>query len=147
MSTIPTVKAAILTRLEADRSLAGVQISWGNPHPKKGRLELVIIGNATHEQEPAGIGTISYEESYALDLIISVVGPIQESQQTLETRAFEIVGLVESSINSWRSEASPFGGISGWIVPSAKSTSEVITPEGDVREAAVIIKLAVTARI
>lgn len=146
-STIPSFKAALLARLQANAGLAAAQISWGNPYPARMADELIIIGNATAGQNPVGLGSNAKEEQYELEILVSIAGSARTSQQTLEERAFTLAGVIETSIINWRTEASPFGGVVSWALVDSMSSGEGISQSGDTREASVSIKLSVTARI
>lgn len=146
-SSIPRFKAALLSRLQALPALAGVQVSWGHPTPARLEAELVMIGKATADHEPEGLGTDAREERYRLDITVSVAGPGRTSHRTLEERAFVLAGAVESSIVAWRTEANPFGGTVSWAVPDGLSTGEAVSESGDSREASVLLTLACVARI
>lgn len=150
-STIPVFKAALVTRLQADSSLTteAVQISYGHPHPKRMRKDVVIIGNVrTADQSPAGLGSTSMNETYIVEVIVSCVGPAQESQQSLETRAFLLAGYLEASIITWRTTNPPFGSNSILQALTKGMTSlEGLSDQGDTREASVTVNIEVEARI
>jgi len=145
-STIPTVKANLLTRFKADSDLSGIQISWGNPYKTRMQEELIIIGNARLSELPAGLGSDSREENYTVDVVVSIARTARETQQTMETRAFAIAAVIEDSIIDWRTEASVFSGLNGWIEVQGMSSGEAVSEDGKTREASVTITLSVVAR-
>lgn len=164
MSAIATFKAALLARLAADATLVSeqVQVSWGNPYPKAGHRELVFLGAATAgETEPVGlgytVGVTDREERFAQEVIVSVVGPPEETQQTLETRALAIAETAQASIIAWAQGATPFGNTlgGGWAIPGGITTTEALeiqTDEGGNeyvvgREASVRFLIDVVARL
>ena len=149
-STIPTIKAALVTRFAADTDLSSVQCSYGNPYPTRSEEELIVVGNVTNDQEPSGLGSDIREERYDIEILVSVLRSARESQQTLETRAFVIAGHIEDSIIDWRTEASPFNSLDGWMsIGGIASNETVISDQSGTakeREATVTITLAVVAR-
>jgi len=146
-TTILTLLSDLETRFKAIDGLSDVQVDVGTPFPEKLRKDLVIIGDAAETESFAGIGADAREEVYEIDIIVSVIRPARETHLTLLTRAFVISDLIEDSIIAWRTEDSVFNGICGWIGVNGKSTGSSITPDGKEREASVILKLGVTARI
>ncbi len=82
-STIPRFKGALLARLQADTSLAGIQVSWGNPHPARLADELIVIDAATARQTLGSMGTRQQDERYTLDIIVSVTGPARATQLSM----------------------------------------------------------------
>jgi len=150
VSTIRDMKADLKTRFDADDDLSGVQITRGNPYPTRTQEEQVIIGPVTQQELPAGLGNNGIEETYDIDIIVSIQRSSRESYETLEDRAFVIAGHIEESMIDWRSESPVFNGLEGWIQVSAITTNEaLITNEaGQVteREAFVTITFSVVAR-
>jgi hypothetical protein len=152
-SSIPTFKSALKTRLLADANFTAIQVSRGSPYPDRDREELVIIGDANGENmEPVGFSTTAREEEYSIEMVVSVLKSPLEKFETLEDRAFVIAGYIENSINTWRSEASPFGGINGWALIGQMSSREVLGADSEAkkivsREASVTFPIMVTARI
>ena len=52
-STIPTFKAALVARLQADAGLTGVQVSYGLPYPSAIEREAVLV-LGTRADDPTG---------------------------------------------------------------------------------------------
>lgn len=145
-SSIPSFKAALLARLQADAGFAGVQVSWGHPYPSRLQDELIIIGNAGNErQEPVGFPTNAKEEEYSVAMLVSVTGPSRTPQQTLEERAFVLAAVIETSITAWKATA--FDAVVAWALAGGMSAKEVISEDGGTREASVSFAISVTARI
>ncbi|MBT9156865.1 MAG: hypothetical protein DDT37_01856 [Firmicutes bacterium] len=144
-STIPRFKGALLARLQADAGLAGIQISWGNPHPARLADELIIIDAATALQTSGSLGARERDERYRLDIIVSVSGPARATQQSLEERAFALAAVIEKSITDWRESGLPQGVL--WVQVEGISSGEAFTPQGDTREASVFLAVAVIARM
>ncbi len=92
-STIPAFKAALLDALQARTGLAGVQIEWGLPQSEP-QDELIMLLDVSGEQVWAPMGRLHKEETYTLDLWISVLRSGGE-QQTASERAFELLAEVE----------------------------------------------------
>lgn len=142
-SSVPSFKAALLARLQADAGLADVGVSWGNPHPKRMGKEVVIIGNATGTGRQFLAGMTAALEKYNLEILISVVGPAQSSQQTLLTRAYALFDVVENSVLAWKDTGYAAGAIV--VLIDSPHDQEAVTE--DVREASVVFNLQVTAGI
>ncbi len=143
-STIPRFKGALLTRLQANTGLAGIQVSWGNPHPARLADELIVIDAATARQTPGSMGTRQQDERYTLDIIVSVSGPARATQQSLEERAFALAAVIEKSVTDWRESGLPQGVF--WVQVEGMTSGEAFTPQGDTREASVVLTVAVIAR-
>lgn len=146
-SAIPRFKAALLNRLQSNPSLAGVQISWGHPYPAQLAGELVLIGDVTSDADPVGLGTIAREESFRVEVTVSVSGTSRTTHQVYEERAFALAGIVEASVSAWRTEATPFAGTVAWAIPGVTATSEGVSASGDAREAKVTLSVTCVARI
>lgn len=146
-STIPTMLADLETRFKAIDDLDGVQIDVGSPFPERLQKDLVIIGDAVETESFAGLGQDARTEIYEIDVIVSIIRPARLTNLEVMQRAFVISDLIEDSIIAWRTEASVFNGIKGWVGVNSKSTGQAITPDGKEREASVILKIGVNARI
>ncbi|MBT9154953.1 MAG: hypothetical protein DDT39_01643 [Firmicutes bacterium] len=130
--------------MQADPGLAGIQVAWGNPHPARLADELVIIDTATARQTPGSLGTRQQDERYTLDIIISVSAPARATQQSLEERAFALAAVVEKSVINWRESGLPSNVI--WAQVEGITSGEAFSPQGDTREASVVLTIAVIAR-
>ncbi len=144
MTTIPRFKAALLSRLQADPGLAGIQVSWGNPHPARLADELIVLDAATARQTPGSLGTRERDERYTLDVIVSVAGPARIPQQAMEERAFALAAVIETSIINWCESGLPHGVL--WVQVEGIVSGEAFTPQGDTREASVVMAFTVFAR-
>ncbi len=79
-----------------------------------------------------------------MDIIVSVTGPARATQQSLEERAFVLAATIEKSITDWRESGLPLGIL--WAQVEGISSGEAFTPQGDTREASVVLTVAVIAR-
>ncbi len=163
VSTIPAFRGALLTRLQADGGLAGVQVVRGNPFPAAPLGEMVSIGNCTAGstnlagaygggQSSAGIGTRSREERYVTDVICSVITNERNDQGTVEDRAMAVAGVITDSIRAWAAGATPWTGISlptgarwGWVL--VNSVTLTLHMGDTQREARATVELACSARV
>ena len=146
-TTIITILAALETRFEAISGLSDVQVSVGNPYSERLREDLVIIGDVDETEAFAGLGADAREETYEIDILVSVVRPGRLTHLVMLQRAFVISDLIEDSIIAWRTESPVFDGICGWMGINGKSTGHALMPDGKEREASVILRLGVRARI
>ena len=171
-SSIPIVKAALVTRLQADTSLGAatpsVQVLYGLPAMgQRGLLrELVIIGDSraddlSHASSPYGgggqhaatLGALQRQEDYTLEAFIRVIGPGTDGQQPCTERAFVIAGAVENSLRAWSTLAGgPWSGITitggqfFWIQVGGVIHQEGVNQSGD-HECLVEMGLTCAARI
>lgn len=102
-STIPTFKAALLTRLAADAGLTGVLVTYGVPFQiEQIREEWVWLSDTDQwTQAAAAIGRQKREETYRMQIVVSVMNEASTPQQTTTERAFAIAAVIESSIRLW----------------------------------------------
>jgi hypothetical protein len=152
-STIPAFLNGLYDRLTADSVVGLVQVCDGLPWPKALEREAVLIvaarpGDPTGGaggQHAAAIGRQSREERYVVDVVVTVLKPVRETQKVARDRAFELVAAIENSIRTWGAEATPFGG----LVRVAQVTGTTLEqPAGnDDREALVSIQIACQQRI
>jgi len=97
-STVPALKAALLSLLVARAGLSGVQVVYGAPLPNPGR-EFVSLGGTDGMQETAALGRLRREEEYRLTIYVSTIREGQ-GQQACTERAFEIAAEVENAVRS-----------------------------------------------
>ena len=82
-TTIYSVKAALLTKLQADATLSDIQVTYGDPGGAA-RREHVFIGDITaggQDPESLSSGRRRRIESYTLDVIVSVQSKPQGLQE------------------------------------------------------------------
>ena len=109
VSTVPAVKAALLSRIDSATD-AATTVSWGVPRGDKQR-DWVMIGKALTEQSPAAVGQQRREERYTVTVTVTVVRADVETPQSVSERAHAIVGQIEDNV---RSDAT-LGGVANLI--------------------------------
>jgi hypothetical protein len=155
-STIPTFKAALLSRLQADAGMTGVTVTYGVPVGLTNVREWVMLGNTRPDdptqgtfpggQSTAAIGQKRREERYVLEVLVSVLRPVRESQQDVTERAFVIAGVIETSLRSWSTASPAFSGAGvRWALVTSVSHDENVGKQE--REAAVRLDIACAERI
>ena len=98
-TTIYEVKAALLTKLQADATLSAIQVTYGDPGGAA-RREHVFIGDVTaggQDPESLSSGRRRRIESYTLDVIVSVQSKPQGLQEN-EQRAIVLASAVENVV-------------------------------------------------
>ena len=98
-TTIYEVKAALLTKLQADATLSAIQVTYGDPG-QAARREFVFIGDVTaggQDPESLSSGRRRRIESYTLDVIVSVQSKPQGLQEN-EQRAIVLASAVEDVV-------------------------------------------------
>ena len=98
-TTISEVKAALLTKLQADATLSAIQVTYGDPG-QAARREFVFIGDVTaggQDPESLSSGRRRRIESYTLDVIVSVQSKPQGLQEN-EQRAIVLASAGEDVV-------------------------------------------------
>ena len=98
-TTIYEVKAALLTKLQADATLSAIQVTYGDPGGAA-RREHIFIGDVTaggQDPESLSSGRRRRIESYTLDVIVSVQSKPQGLQEN-EQRAIVLASAVENVV-------------------------------------------------
>ena len=98
-TTIYEVKAALLTKLQADATLSAIQVTYGDPG-QAARREFIFIGDVTaggQDPESLSSGRRRRIESYTLDVIVSVQSKPQGLQEN-EQRAIVLASPVENVV-------------------------------------------------
>lgn len=125
-SAQPGAKAQLLTTLQAQDALSGVQITYGHPG-KNLKDEIIMLGNMKGQQDTVGLGGGHRHETTQLDVIVEVVHKGWTQQQVTE-RAYVLMGHVEDAIRADQT-------LSGVANIDAQVTgplalSEIFTPDG-----------------
>jgi hypothetical protein len=97
-STVPALKAALLSLLSARAGLSGVQVVYGAPLPNPGR-EFISLAGTTGDQATASLGRLSREEEYRLTIYVSALREGLDQQSCTE-RAFALAAEVENAVRS-----------------------------------------------
>jgi hypothetical protein len=139
-STVPAFKSALKTRLAS--SLASLaEVYYGAASPNKMGAKVLLIGPAKNRTLEFVAGMSQANESYDVEVIASVIGPVQETHEALAALAYGIIDGTISSVLSWAALPS---GVNN-IIPGESEDEEAV---GDgFREAYVKQTLHVQARI
>lgn len=95
-STAPAFKAALLTALQARTGLSGVTVSYGAPLPNAPR-EFIALGDLEGSQEFAQLGALRKDETYTLEVYVSVLREGNQ-QQTCTERCFALAAEIEDEL-------------------------------------------------
>ena len=98
-TTIYSVKSTLLTKLQAESDLSGIQVTYGDPGGAA-RRECVFIGDVTaggQDPESLSSGRRRRIETYTLDVIVSVQSKPQGLQEN-EQRAIVLASAVENCV-------------------------------------------------
>lgn len=142
-SSIPGVKSALVTRLQAVTGLAAVQVSYGNPYPDVEEREAVFLGKVTRQPLDFMAAMTQANETYSLDVLVSIIVSSLSPCEDAEARAYAVADLVTASVLSWQLEG--YGGHAVIVLPGGSTSEESV--DGDVREVSVLLTFDVTARI
>jgi hypothetical protein len=163
VSTIPSFRAALLTRLQADSGLTGVQCVIGHPFPNRPSDSIVLIGDTVDGgtagasvfgggQTTAAMGQRRREERYVTSIVVSCIASNMAPEQTLEELAMTYAGVIETSLRTWSSGTTPWTGISlpsgavfAWVVVQGLSLTQHF--DDTQREARATLEVACAARI
>lgn len=164
VSTIPAFRTALLARLAAETwPTSTPQIARSHPYPAHTELELVyLLGTRNDDpigtsygggQRPAQLGTQKNEERYVQVVMVSVAESAMADVATMEARAFELAGVIETSMRNWRTAATPYGGVVRWAIVSGVQLDGPHLVAGEskqsppTREVVVTVDVACSARI
>jgi hypothetical protein len=96
-STAPAFKAAMLTALQARTGLSGVTLSYGAP--LQAPREFIALGDISGSQEFAALGALRKDETYVLDIFVSVLREGNQ-QQTCTERCFALAAEIEDELRT-----------------------------------------------
>jgi hypothetical protein len=151
-SSVPGFKAALLARLGADPNITGpdLMVTWGNPYPLSESGELVVVGNVANRKKAFVAGMTAANETYDLEVLVSVVGAVANDTPAREARAYALADAVDESIRTWNLSGGPLASGDGWQVSSclpADSHEQDALLSGASREASVMQTYSVMARL
>ena len=98
-TTIYSVKSTLLTKLQAESDLSGIQVTYGDPGGAA-RREFIFIGDVTaggQDPESLSSGRRRRIETYTLDVIVSGQSKPQGLQEN-EQRAIVLASAVENCV-------------------------------------------------
>ena len=98
-SSAPTIKAWLLTQLQARAGLAGVQVVWDDPEEEEER-ELIRLGDITSEEEWVALPAIRRAETYEIDVMISVISASLDDPQVTATRALALLDEISQLLRA-----------------------------------------------
>lgn len=87
---------ALHDALSARAGLSGVRVNYGPALPDPGRESLNILG-LDGEQNWAGLGQLSKEEVYTVQVLVLVIREGQQTQPAVE-RAYELLAQLEDQL-------------------------------------------------
>jgi hypothetical protein len=96
-STAPAFKAALLTALQARAGLSGVTISYGAA--LQGPREAIVLADISGSQEFAALGALAKDETYNLDVYVSVLREGNQQQACTE-RCFALAAEIEDELRT-----------------------------------------------
>ena len=96
-STAPAFKAALQTALAARTGLSGVTVSYGAP--TQGPRESITLGDINGSQEFAALGALRKDETYTLDVFVSVLREGNQAKECTE-RCFAIAAEIEDELRT-----------------------------------------------
>ena len=141
-STIPALKAALLSLLQARAGLSGVQVTYGMPAVSPPpRREFIALTDADGDQETAALGRTRREEVYRLKVLCSVLREGSDQQSATE-RAFALAAEIVSAL---RADPSVTGTVRTALVDGPLQLEEGASDQH--RTALVTLSVLCTARI
>ena len=165
VSTIPALRTALLVRLAAETwPTATPQIARSHPYPEPSADEMIYLAGTQNAdpigsqfgggQTPSVFGMDRHEERYVQTLMVSVVRNAREDVAAMEARAFELAGVIETSVRNWRTTTpSPYDGVVTFCYVDGLrlDSAHLIAAEGGKtppsREVLITIELACAAGI
>lgn len=146
--SIPVVKGALLTLLQARSGLANVQVEWAWPGANKIANESVFFEDAKLDERSDQLGNGTRREDYTLPVYVCVKQKGNDPQ-TVETRAWALVAEIEAQLkppNNADLGLGPSDGVKSLTVQvSGHEPHSYVQDEGWSCE--IRVTLAVSARI
>jgi hypothetical protein len=92
-STIPAAKSALVQIITTLVNDSNVMVTYGYPTGEPQR-EWIMVADVAGQQESAAIGSRHREETYTIDVVVSVLEEAGDNQTSTE-RAFALAALIE----------------------------------------------------
>lgn len=99
VSTIPAVKAALVSTISAAIADPDVEVTWSTPRGDKSR-DWVRVGDVVGQQNAAALGRKRRQEDYRIEVLVSVIRSDVESPQSVAERACAIAGEIEDALRA-----------------------------------------------
>ena len=113
-STVPAVKAALVSTFSTALTGQGVSVTWAAPSDEDDYVnEMVWLGDTDHDEEFRVLGAQRIDESYTVDVQIQTVKEGDNPQAT-EERWWAIRALC---VNALRADLTLGGIVNQWIGP------------------------------
>lgn len=122
-TTAPSVKAALMSLLQDDSDMQGVQISYADPGPEIAQ-EALFFGKTLTTEGPVSMGNRRQQESYDIEIYIYVKVDGNDPQ-TAEERGWDLVSALEDLVRAENGNTGTltaalqdrkFNPAAGWIV-------------------------------
>jgi len=141
-STAPAFMNALVTALAARTGLSGVRVNYGPALPDPGRESVNVLG-LEGNQEWAGLGRLSKDEVYTVEVMVLVIREGQQTQPAVE-RAYDLLAELEDQLRE--NSNSPTAG--GTVrVAAVNSVNLEVGASDTTRSALLTIGVRVEARI
>lgn len=163
VSSIPALRTALLARLAAETwPTSTPQFARSHPYPERMQPDLIYLVGTRNEdpigsdyrggQSPAQLGAQRNEERYVQPVVVSVLRNSREDAEAMELRAFELAGVIETSMRNWRSNPTPYDGVVRWcLIAGVQLDGPHLIADGSTspkeREVAITVDLACSKRI
>jgi len=135
-SSVPTVKANLVTQLQARGGLTGVQVTNGPPLPATQR-EYIWVGDTEGIQELAAFNTPNQRhENYNVKVVVNVTRE-GEDAAAADARCFALCAELE---NQLRSDPTVSGAINLAMVTTFRLT-EFVAPDNSNRTAQLVVDI------
>jgi hypothetical protein len=132
-STIPTLKANLVTQLQARAGLTGIQVTNGPPLPSPSR-EYIWVGDVDGVEEMATAGINTRHEDYNTKVVIHVEKDGTDTAAT-DARCFVLSAELE---NQLRTDPTVSGAVSLAQLTAYRLT-EFVQPDGMARIAELVV--------
>jgi len=132
MTTMAATKAALLTQLQSEAALSGVQVTFGDPG-EAARRECIFLGDiTTNDVSPESIssGRRRRTEDYKVQVFIECQSKARSSPQDAESRAATLATAVENSIADTPNLGGGVSGLQFTEVASMTMTTNEVPVDG-----------------
>lgn len=141
-STVPAFKRALKALIEGlsvvtDNDL----VTIGHPTTKQ-PAKLIVVGDTSNRVLRYVAGMTQANETYDVEVLVSVVGSVKDDHDTIADRAYVISDAVEEAVRIWTLDGC--GGVVNTCLPNPSKDEEAV--DGSVREVSVTMQFSVAGR-